>query len=88
MPQIFAAKIVVHHDTAWWPMRFRIPAYVHGVVPTSNVCTPNAGTSPYAFEPSPDKHRLPMVFSRLREPTYAWGTQGFVWAVAFRERNA
>jgi len=48
-------KIVVHHDTAWWPMRFRIPAYVHGVVPTSNVCTPNAGTTPYAFEPSPDK---------------------------------
>ena len=25
-------NLVVYHDTAWWPMRFRIPAYVHGVV--------------------------------------------------------
>jgi hypothetical protein len=28
-----------------------------------------------------------MVFSRLKRPTCVWGTRGFVWAVAFRERE-
>lgn len=60
-----------NRDMARLPIRFRISAYVHGVMPTSNVCTLNVETNPYASAASPDKQRLPMVFSRQWEPTCA-----------------